>query len=99
MPAEPVVIDGSPKVRLVAEKVKGPPAAPVVIFCTATVGPLTALVKVQVISAPAKTLVAGMVNTLPASVPKVPTLPVMTAFASVQLAENAVKAAAGVSVI
>ena len=86
---------------MVAENVKGPPAAPVVIFCkaiVAEVGVLTVLVNVQVICAAAKTLAAGTVKTLPARVPKLAGLPVTAAFASVQLAADAVKFAAGVSV-
>lgn len=56
-------------------------------------------VNVQVKSAPATTFVAGMVRTLPESEPKVPVLPVVAEFASVQLAAVAAKPDAGVSVI
>ena len=97
-----MVIAAGVEVKLVALKVNGPPAAPVVVFWMATVAVpavLTVLVNVQVIWAAAKTLAAGMVSTLPAKVPKVPTLPVIAELASVQLAAEAEKFAAGVSVI
>lgn len=87
--------------KLVAVKVKGPPAAPNVIFCTATVAAvavLNVLVKVQVICAAAKTLAAGMVSTLPVKLPKLAGFPVTAEFASVQVALDAVKLVAGVSV-
>ena len=60
---------------------------------------LTALVRVQLIFAAARTLAAGMVITLPANVPKLAGLPVMAALASVQVTAVAVKLVAGVSVI
>jgi hypothetical protein len=88
--------------RFVAVNVNGPPAAPKVIFCTATVATeavFTALVIVQVILAAAKTLAAGMVSTLPARDPKLAGFPVMAEFASVHVAAVAVKLEAGVSVI
>jgi hypothetical protein len=101
VPAELVEIAGIAKLRLVAVKVKGPPAEPSVVFWMATVaafGVLTVLVKVQVIWAAATTLAAGMVSTLPTNAPKLAGLLVMAEFASVQLAVVAVKLAAGVSV-
>ena len=83
---------------MVVAKVNGPPAAPRVTFCKATVGPLTALVKIQLICAAAKMFAAGIVSTFPAKVPNVPMLPLMPEFASVQVAVAAVKFVAGVSV-
>lgn len=65
----------------------------------ATLVVLTALVIEQLIFAAASTLTAGMVNTLPASEPKLAGLPVVAELASVQVAAVAVKLAAGVSVI
>ena len=88
--------------RFVAVNVNGPPAAPNVTFWSATVATvavLTALVMVQRICAAARTLVAGMVNTLPAREPKLTGFPVMAEFASVQVAAVALKLAAGVSVM
>ena len=96
-----VVIGAGVERKLVDEKVNGPPAAPEVVFCTATVAEvavITALVNTQLICAPAKTFAAGIVSTLPAKAPKVPTLPVTAELASVQLAADALKLAAGVSV-
>ena len=52
----------------------------------ATVGAITALVKVQVICAAGKTLAAGMVMSKPLSVPKLAGLPVTAELASVQVA-------------
>ena len=57
------------------------------------------LVKVQVISAPARILVAGIVNTLPANEPKLAGFPVEPLLASVQVALLNAKPDAGVSVI
>lgn len=88
--------------RFVDVNVNGPPAEPNVVFCNATVAAtavLTALVNVQVIFAAATTLAAGIVRTLPASVPKLAGFPDIAALASVQVAAVAVKLAAGVSVI
>ena len=88
--------------RLVAAKLKGPPGTTVVIFWTATCGmaALAVLVKVQVICALARTLVAGMVSTVPANVPKLPAgLPEAAALPSRQLAEVMVKLEATVSVM
>lgn len=101
MLADAVVIVGGVSARLVAEKLKGPPAAPRVIFCSATVGVvvLSVLVSTQLICAPAKTFAAGMVTTLLANEPKLAGLPVIDELASVQLTEVAVKLAAGVSVM
>jgi ribosomal protein S28E/S33 len=96
-----VVIATGAVARFVAENVKAPPAEPSVVFCTATVAAFTfsALVIVQVICAAAKTLAAGIVSTLPASVPKLAGLPVIAAFASEHDAADAAKLVAGVSVI
>ena len=97
-----VVIAAGADAKLVALKVNAPPAAPVVVFWMATVAVpavLTVLVKVQLICAAANTLAAGMVSTLPASVPKLAGFPVMAELASVQLAADAEKFVAGVSVI
>ena len=102
VPAVTVVMLLIVPVRLVAVKVKGPLAAPVVIFWMATVGMagLTMLVNVQVICAFARMLVAGTVNTLPASVPKVvPGLPEAAEFESRHEAEFMEKLAASVSVM
>jgi hypothetical protein len=102
VPAAAVVIAAGAEARFVDVKVNGPPADPKVVFCTATVAAaavFTEFVMVQVILAAATTLMAGMVTTLPASVPKLAGLPVMAEFASVQLAALAEKLAAGVSVI
>ena len=53
---------------------------------------ITVLVKVQVICALARTLVAGIVSTVPTNVPKVPAgLPEAAALPSVQLAAVRVK--------
>ena len=57
------------------------------------------MVMVQLICAAAKTLTAGMVNTLPANVPKLAGFPVTAELASVQDTAVALKFAAGVSVI
>ena len=97
-----VVIAAGFDPRLVAVNANGPPAAPKVIFCTATVATVavfTALLIVQVIFAAAKTLAAGMVSTLPATEPKLAGFPVTAEFASVQVPAVAVKLVAGVSVI
>ena len=102
VPAVVVVIPLIDPVRLVAEKVNGPLAAPVVIFCTATVGiaGLAILLNVQVIWALARTLAAGTVKTVPANTPKVPTgFPDAAALASVHEAELIEKFAANASVI
>ena len=102
MPAVAVVIAAGAEARFVEVNVNGPPADPRVVFCTATVAAvavLTVLVMVQVIFAAASTLAAGIVNTLPTSVPKLAGFPVMAALASVQVAAVAVKFVAGVSVM
>jgi hypothetical protein len=88
--------------RFVDVNVKGPPADPKVVFCKATVAAvavLTVFVIVQLIFAAASTLTAGMVITLPASVPKLAGLPVIAELASVQVTAEAVKFVAGVSVM
>jgi hypothetical protein len=97
-----VVIDAGFDARFVAVNANGPPAAPKVIFCTATVATVavfTALVIVQLIFAAASTFAAGIVSTFPASEPKLAGFPVIAEFASVQVAAVAVKLVAGVSVI
>ena len=102
MPAVIVVIFGGAPAKFVAEKLNGPPATTVVIFCIATNGMagLTMLVKVQDICALARILVAGIVSTVPASVPNVPAgLPDAAALPSEQLAELIEKLVATVSVI
>jgi hypothetical protein len=87
--------------KLLEVNVNGPPAAPVVIFWTATVGVFAdkLLVITQVICAAATTRAAGIVTTLPVNVPKVPVLPVTAELESVQLTAEMAKLAAGVSVI
>ena len=99
--AAEVVIAGGADAIFVDVKVNGPPAAPRVDFCTATVAAaaFSALVRTQVIFAAATTLAAGIVTTLPAKVPKVPVLPVTAELESVQLTALAVKFVAAVSVI
>ena len=97
-----VVMAAGFDVRFVAVNVNGPPAAPNVIFWTATVATLavlTALVMVHRICAAARTLAAGIVNTLPASEPKLAGFPVIAEFTSAQVAAVALKLAAGDSVI
>ena len=98
MPAVVVVILAGVPARFVAVKLKGPPGNPVVIFWIATRGMagLTILANVHVIWALARTLVAGMVSTLPESVPKLPPgLPEAAAFPSRQLADVIVKLVPG----
>ena len=92
VPAVAVVILLIAPVKFVAVKVNGPLAAPVVIFCTATVGiaGFTMLLKVQVICALLRILTAGIVRTPVANttVPNaVPGLPEAAAFVSKQDAE------------
>ena len=102
VPAIVVVIFGGAPVKLVAVKLNGPPGNPVVIFWIATTGiaGLTVLVKVQVICALVRMLAAGMVSTVPASVPNVPAgLPEAAAFPSEQLADVRVKFATTGSVM
>ena len=62
-------------------KLKGPPALPVVTFCSFTVGVLR-LVNEQEKSAPATTLAAGILSVLPDNVPIAPVLPVTALLAS-----------------
>ena len=81
---------------LVPVKVK-PPTAPLLILVSVTVGSFV-LVNTQVKSAPATTLPAAMVSTLPASEPIAPAFPVTALLASVQLAAVRAKPAATVSV-
>lgn len=102
VPAAVVVMFGGRPVRFVAVKLNGPPVIPVVIFWIATTGMagLTVFVIVHVICALARILVAGIVSTVPAKVPKVPAgLPEATAFASEQLAAVSVKLVTTGSVI
>ena len=96
-----VVIFAGEPAKLVAVKLKGPPGNVVVIFWIATSGmaAFAVLVKVQVICALERTFAAGMVNTVPTSVPKVPAgLPEAAALPSVQFAEVITKLVAKVSV-
>ena len=97
-----VVMFGGFDARLVEVNENGPPIAPRVCFCNDTVATLavaTAFVRVQFILAAASTFAAGMVSTLPESDPKLAGFPVTAEFESVQVADVAVKLAAGVSVI
>jgi hypothetical protein len=97
-----VVMEAGAEARLVDVNVKAPPAEPSVVFWTATVAApavLTVFVIVHVMLAAARTFAAGMVTTLPASVPKVTGLPVIAEFASVQLTAVGEKLGAAVSVI
>ena len=101
-PAAVVVIFGGRPVKLVAVKLKGPPAKAVVIFCIATTGMagLTVLVIVQVICALARILMAGIVTNVPANDPNVPAgLPEAAALLSTQLAAVRVKFVTAGSVI
>ncbi len=101
VPAAVVVMAGGAPARLVALKVNGPPARPVVIFWMATRGMagLTILVKAQLIWALTRMKLAGIFSVLPARVPKLPPgFPDSAAFASVQLAETIEKLVAKVSV-
>ena len=81
-----VVMAAGAEARFTTVKVKGPPATVLVVFCTATVAGISALVKIQLICAAGKTFAAGIVSSRPVSVPKLPALPVTAALASVQLA-------------
>ena len=98
MPTVAVVIAAGVVPRFVTAKVNGPPMPPVVIFCTATVAGLAALVKAQVIWLADKTLAAGMVSTLPLNEPKLAGLPVLPALASLHVADVGVKLPLAVSV-
>lgn len=84
--------------RPVAAKLNGPPNAPEVIFCTATVGSFTAFVNVHTILAKGFRIAEGIVRTLPDKVPKLAGLPVVPAFVSVQVAADTLKLALAVSV-
>ena len=102
MPAVVVEIFAGAPARFVAVKLKGPPGKSVVIFWMATRGMagLTIFVKVQVICALARILVAGIVRTVPERVPNVPPgLPDAAALPSTQLAEVIEKFVATVSVM
>jgi hypothetical protein len=102
VPTLDVVMGAGVRVRLVATNVNGPPAAPMVIFCTATVAVVavfTVLESVQRICAAATIFAAGMVTTLPAKVPKLAGFPVTAEFVSVQLTEVAVNLVPGFSVM
>jgi hypothetical protein len=88
--------------KLVAVKLNGPPAKSVVIFWIATKGMagLTIFVNVQTSLALVRTFTAGMVSTLPASVPNVPAgFPDVAALLSMQFAPVMVKFVASVSVM
>jgi len=85
-----VVMAAGADARFVTVKLNGPPGAPVVVFCTATVAGFAVLVNEQLICAAGNILAAGMVSTLPLRLPKLAGLPVAPAFASVQVAEVAV---------
>ena len=52
VPVAVVVTEGGLEARFVEAKVKGPPMAPVVIFCKVTVAALGVLVKMQAIASP-----------------------------------------------
>lgn len=80
-----VVILAGAAARFVCVNVKGPLKPPSVVFCTRSKA--APLVNVQVMSEPALTLIAGMVSTLLASVPKLAGLPVAPALASTHVAE------------
>lgn len=99
VPTVAVVIEVGAEARLETAKLNGPPSPPVVIFWTATVAGLAALVIVQLICAAGKTFAAGTVMTLPVKLPKLAGLPVKLEFASEQLADDAVKLALIASVI
>ena len=99
VPAVIVVILAGVEARFATAKVKGPPGAPVVVFCTFTVAGTAALVMVQLSCAAGKTLAAGTVSTLPARLPKLAGLRVKLELASLQVAEVAVKLALAPSVI
>jgi hypothetical protein len=88
--------------KLVAVKLNGPPDKSDVIFWIATKGMagLTIFVNVQTSFALVRTFTAGMVSTLPASVPNVPAgFPDATALLSMQFAPVMVKFVASVSVM
>lgn len=99
VPIVAVVIAVGAEARFETEKLNGPPSPPVVIFCTVTVAGVAVFMIVQLICAAGKTLAAGTVKILPARLPKLAGLPVKLAFASVQLADVAVKLALAASVI
>ena len=98
VPTVAVVMAAGVVARLVTANVNGPPMPPVVIFCTATVAGFAAFVKAQVIWLADRTLVAGIVSTLPLKLPKLAGLPVLLALASLQVADVAVKLPLAVSV-
>jgi hypothetical protein len=86
--------------RFVAVNVKGPPKAPTVVFCNASVGGLGAFVNVQTILAKGTRFAVGMVMTLPAKLPKLAGLPEVAELVSVQVPLDKLKfvLAASVSV-
>ncbi len=99
MAAATVVIFAGFEARFVAVNVNGPPKDPVVIFCSVRVAGLGALVKVQTIFAKSFKLVAGIVMTLPAKVPKVPDgLPDVPELVSVQVPVDRLKLVLAASV-
>ena len=98
MPTATVVMLAGFEARFVAVKVNGPPKEPAVIFCSANVGGLGALVNVQTIFAKSFRLTAGTVMTLPANVPKLAGLPVVPELVSVQVPVDRLKLVLAVSV-
>jgi hypothetical protein len=94
-----VVIAAGADAKFETAKLKGPPGAPVVIFCNVTVAGIAVLVMLQAILAAGKTLAAGTVRTKPLKLPKDAGLPVKLAFKSVQVAELALKLDDALSVI
>jgi hypothetical protein len=76
---------GGADAKFVGVKVKGPPNAPVVIFCNVRVAGFGALVNVQTIFANSLRLIAGTVIVLPDNVPKLAGLPDVAALVSVQV--------------
>jgi hypothetical protein len=98
VPAVVVVMAAGAADKFATEKLNGPPATFVVVFRTETVAGFAVLVMVQVIWAAGKTLAAGTVSTAPARPPKLAGLPVKPEFASVHVADVAVKLDVTVSV-
>lgn len=98
VPAVAVVMAAGAADKLATEKLNGPPATLVVVFRMATVAGTAVLVMMQVICAAGKTLAADTESTAPAKLPKLAGFPVKPEFASVQVADVAVKLAVTVSV-
>lgn len=82
----------------VAEKVKGPPKEPIVVFWTEIVAGFGALVNVQTILANGFRFKNGTVITLPASEPKLAGLSVTAEFVSVQVPVEILKLTLAASV-